>query len=270
MSRFPDNFLAEVANEYDLSTMQKEVFLLRIGDNMSYEDIANRLGTSVDSCFKCMSEVYRQAQIKGLGRGKEQKLRSVLTTRYNEYEQELSTAQAVNANLDKPKAKAFDLQGFSTEQLTSNQIALASVRFSTDPVEWLEKLYNRVELEDDVELMFEEFQMRLHSAVEYVAARSYRNKKDIFLEIIENMKTTFAENSVSQGFPSSDKLRLRLKSSNQKHLADSSNENRDLEKYHKVNLSEFDNSLPSSGTIKLNGKRCEYTMIHNSKDSVYS
>lgn len=74
----PRNFLTQMAHEHGLSPEQEEVFLMRMGDGQSYEQIADYLGTSAEGCLKRMGQVYLKFNISGNGRGKENKLRILL------------------------------------------------------------------------------------------------------------------------------------------------------------------------------------------------
>jgi predicted NACHT family NTPase len=72
------NFLVQVANGYGLSPQQKEVFLLKFGENKPNEEISKQLGIKRDAYLKRMGEVYKKFQINGQNRGKEQQLRGWL------------------------------------------------------------------------------------------------------------------------------------------------------------------------------------------------
>jgi tetratricopeptide (TPR) repeat protein len=74
----PRNFLTQMAHEHELSAEQKDVFLMRVADSRSYEQIASELGTSADACLKRMGQVYLKFNISGNSRGKENKLRIFL------------------------------------------------------------------------------------------------------------------------------------------------------------------------------------------------
>lgn len=71
-------FLIQVARNYSLSPEQIEVFIPKILDHHSYEQLATQLGISKASCLKRMGEVYRKFEILGSGRGKDQRLRKYL------------------------------------------------------------------------------------------------------------------------------------------------------------------------------------------------
>lgn len=71
-------FLIEAACDRSLSQEQIEVFVPKILDHRSYEQIAAQLDISKASCLKRMGEVYKKFEITGSGRGKEQRLRKYL------------------------------------------------------------------------------------------------------------------------------------------------------------------------------------------------
>jgi tetratricopeptide (TPR) repeat protein len=75
---FPQQFLSHIAHKHELSPDQKEVFLMRVGDGESYENIAVALRTSPDACLKRMGQVYKKLEISGTRRGKESRLKFFL------------------------------------------------------------------------------------------------------------------------------------------------------------------------------------------------
>ena len=81
---FPSDFLTEMAHNHELSRDQEEVFLLRMGKGLSYEEIASELRTSADACLKRMGQVYKKFNVSGSSRGKENRLRIFLS---NQWEQ---------------------------------------------------------------------------------------------------------------------------------------------------------------------------------------
>lgn len=78
----PRDFLAQMARECELSKEQQEVFLLRYGEELGYEEIATRLKTSQGACLKRMGEVYKKFEVSGSSRGKETRLRNSLISQY--------------------------------------------------------------------------------------------------------------------------------------------------------------------------------------------
>lgn len=81
---FPSDFLTEMAHKHELSQDQEEVFLLRMGNGRSYDEIAKELGTSADACLKRMGQVYKKFNVSGSSRGKENRLRIFLTNQWEE------------------------------------------------------------------------------------------------------------------------------------------------------------------------------------------
>lgn len=75
---FSRDFLAQMARDHELSKEQEDVFLLRLADSKSYQEIANQLETSPDACLKRMGQVYNKFKVSGSSRGKENRLRSFL------------------------------------------------------------------------------------------------------------------------------------------------------------------------------------------------
>lgn len=75
---FPRDFLAQMARDHELSKEQEDVFLLRLADGKSYQEISSQLETSPDACLKRMGQVYNKFKVSGSSRGKENRLRSFL------------------------------------------------------------------------------------------------------------------------------------------------------------------------------------------------
>ena len=75
---FSRDFLAQMARDHELSREQEDVFLLRLADGKSYQEIASQLKTSPDACLKRMGQIYNKFKVSGSSRGKENRLRSFL------------------------------------------------------------------------------------------------------------------------------------------------------------------------------------------------
>ncbi|MGB3650177.1 MAG: NB-ARC domain-containing protein [Rivularia sp. (in: cyanobacteria)] len=73
-----------MAHKHELSQDQEEVFLMRMGNGQSYEEIASELGTSADACLKRMGQVYKKFNVSGSSRGKENRLRIFLTREWEQ------------------------------------------------------------------------------------------------------------------------------------------------------------------------------------------
>lgn len=71
-------FLCQMARDYSLSPEQEEVFILKISENLSYDQLASRVHISKAACLKRMGEVYKKFKIEGKGRGKDQRLKKWL------------------------------------------------------------------------------------------------------------------------------------------------------------------------------------------------
>ncbi|WP_243146937.1 NB-ARC domain-containing protein [Scytonema sp. UIC 10036] len=99
-----------MAHEHELSPEQQQVFLMRMGDGLSYEQIAAQLSTSADACLKRMGQVYRKFNISGASRGKESKLRFFLENKLEQLQRleenvEESSARKASANLPHQEAE---------------------------------------------------------------------------------------------------------------------------------------------------------------------
>ncbi len=104
---FPSNFLTEMAHKQELSREQEEVFLMRMGDGKSYEEIASELGTSADACLKRMGQVYKKFNVSGSSRGKENRLRIFLTKKLEQLQfnqQNNDKSEQSLLNIEQPDA----------------------------------------------------------------------------------------------------------------------------------------------------------------------
>ncbi|MEM6404075.1 MAG: NB-ARC domain-containing protein, partial [Cyanobacteria bacterium P01_D01_bin.116] len=77
-----------MAHNRELSREQEEVFLLRMGKGLSYEEIASELRTSADACLKRMGQVYKKFNVSGSSRGKENRLRIFLSNQWEQFKAE--------------------------------------------------------------------------------------------------------------------------------------------------------------------------------------
>ena len=103
----PTDFLTEMAHNQELSRDQEEVFLLRMGEGKSYEEIASELDTSADACLKRMGQVYKKFNVSGSSRGKENRLRIFLS---NQWEQRKAKISAENSQ-ELPVSQETDSSG---------------------------------------------------------------------------------------------------------------------------------------------------------------
>ncbi|MBD2620193.1 MAG: hypothetical protein IM550_16105 [Microcystis sp. M54BS1] len=77
---FNDKTLIPVADKYQLTDQQREVFFRRLIEKKNYRQIAEELETSENACQKCMGEVYKKFNITGETRGKERRLIQVINS----------------------------------------------------------------------------------------------------------------------------------------------------------------------------------------------
>lgn len=82
-------FLEDIANEYGLSTLQKQIFFLRLLEEMDFSEIKAKLDSeghevSESGYRKRMSSIYDKFSIQGDVKGKETDLRQLLNQTYQE------------------------------------------------------------------------------------------------------------------------------------------------------------------------------------------
>lgn len=90
---FSKDFLLQIAATYGLTPEQKEVFLRRLLENKTHDEIADELNISQSACLRRMADVYKKFQIQGRGRGKDGELRNFLISKQEKLEQS-STSDA--------------------------------------------------------------------------------------------------------------------------------------------------------------------------------
>jgi len=112
---FPPDFLTQIAREHELSPEQEQVFVMRVGDGRSYDEIAQQLNTSADACLKRMGLVYKKLNISGHSRGKENRLRSVLTNKLEQW-QELKKTVKKNPPQFAPKTQEAEAEPVPVRQ----------------------------------------------------------------------------------------------------------------------------------------------------------
>ena len=78
-------FLRQMARDYSLSPEQEEVFVLKLSENLSYDQLVHQLHISKAACLKRMGEVYKKFEIEGKGRGKDQRLKKLLLKQAREF-----------------------------------------------------------------------------------------------------------------------------------------------------------------------------------------
>lgn len=83
---FSDTFLRQISSAYGLTSEQEEVFLRRILQNKSHQEIALELDINVSACLRRMAEVYKKFDIQGTGRGKDGELRKFLIGQHSNKE----------------------------------------------------------------------------------------------------------------------------------------------------------------------------------------
>lgn len=79
---FSKDFLADIAQEKELTKGEKEVFLLLFGDDKSREQIAATLYISESAVKNRLTRIYSKFKITGGGPGKENKLNNYLSNQY--------------------------------------------------------------------------------------------------------------------------------------------------------------------------------------------
>ncbi len=126
------DFLAQMARECELSKEQQEVFLLRYGEELSYEQIAERLKTSQGACLKRMGQVYNKFKVSGNSRGKETRLRNSLIKQFQQIApQEISPRQLLQPGENKQRT------GFPTLVLQAKESNNSSVPTQVENVKGL-------------------------------------------------------------------------------------------------------------------------------------
>ena len=97
LNMFSSKFLSKMAQIYQLSKDQENVFILRFGQNNEDREVANIIGISEEAYRKRMGEIYRKFDISGRGPGKNNRLIHILQ---NHLERENNNFLTLNNNPD--------------------------------------------------------------------------------------------------------------------------------------------------------------------------
>jgi len=124
------DFLRSMARDRELSPNQEQIFLMRFAEEMDYEEIATKVGTSAGACLKQMGEVYKKFEVDGNRRGKENRLRIFLLNQCREAadanacqklpEQKLGNAANIGS-LDEYMEEMAFIESYKIPVLISNQ-----------------------------------------------------------------------------------------------------------------------------------------------------
>ncbi|MEM9816187.1 MAG: hypothetical protein AAF827_07265, partial [Cyanobacteria bacterium P01_D01_bin.6] len=153
----PD-FLRQIARDYGLSTEQEEVFVPKLSENLSYDEVADRLHISKPACLKRMGEVYKKFEIVGRGRGKEQRLRELLLTLARELrksDEVVSLSQQIGQGVsENPKTTSSNKISSQAERVAASK--QSSQSFARSLWEWFKCL--DYEFESEPELTNDRFE----------------------------------------------------------------------------------------------------------------
>lgn len=123
----PRDFLAQMAQEHELSKEQEDVFLLRYCDGKSYQEIATQLKTSPDACLKRMGQVYNKFRVSGSSRGKENRLRIFLINQLQRVKGTSPEAIAPPLAQQEPQPTTIDDLELIGGQATSGRTSLRRI-----------------------------------------------------------------------------------------------------------------------------------------------
>ncbi|MBE9062477.1 NACHT domain-containing protein [cf. Phormidesmis sp. LEGE 11477] len=99
-----ESFLRQAARDHSLTCKQEDVFLRKIFQNQPYDVITDQLEISKAACLKRMGEVYDKFEIRGSGRGKEQKLRKKLLAQTAQFQDTKTRIQQPRSSGDPSSA----------------------------------------------------------------------------------------------------------------------------------------------------------------------
>ena len=100
MQPLPSDFLAEIAQQYELSPEQTEAFIKRLSDRQNEQDDAVALHISVNALRTRMSGVYTKFSIRGRGPGKFRRLHDFLSEQYRPTPSDNSEANEPETDID--------------------------------------------------------------------------------------------------------------------------------------------------------------------------
>ena len=129
MQLLPREFLAELAQKYDLSPEQEEAFVARFSSKESDSEVARTICISVSALSTRMSGVYGKFSIGGKGPGKLRKLHDFLL---NEYQKSNPSGSLGFRNKVSSKTQLITqnsgLQALSSKESANNQCVINSVQ----------------------------------------------------------------------------------------------------------------------------------------------
>ncbi|ASC72354.1 hypothetical protein XM38_033110 [Halomicronema hongdechloris C2206] len=188
------DYLKHKAKQRDLTPEQTEVFRLKFGEQKSNQEIADRLGISVNACVQCLGEIYRKFAIEGRGRGKAKRLLSELIR------------DAEHLQAPGPDASRSDSSApVATVSPGSLGLALPISTAESTPSErqqlqaWLDKLQTWTDVLDTdqgcdrADSILLEFTRQLPVFAKTLAIDSEYNKVQITQAILRQTKTLFLE-----------------------------------------------------------------------------
>lgn len=179
---FSRDFLTRIAQEYQLTQEQQDVFLLRFSsDRKSYQQIADILETSVEGIYKRASLIYEKFGIEGDSRGKENRLRIKLreiqspTTKISS---NLEQQQYFNLQQNTPKLQ-YPPKNFAHSQPTSPELLInAPARLHELSIELEQRGMGYVES------ALEELTTLLPNAIAQIATQSQRTKLELTIDLL--------------------------------------------------------------------------------------
>jgi tetratricopeptide (TPR) repeat protein len=143
----PQEFLAQMARDYELSKEQEEVFVLRYGKELSYYDIAKKLKTSEGACLKRMGQVYTKFKVSGSSRGKENRLRIFLTNQLQQgVQQRHSESTATATSHEEQQGTTTVFSSTNIKQVTNSETALPPIKENLPKRECITFIGRRQEL----------------------------------------------------------------------------------------------------------------------------
>lgn len=245
MLKIPLSFLRSLAVEKQLSEGELEV-LYQIADNQPLEIIAKELATSLSAIHQRLAQIYSKFDIQGKGPGKLSRLQLLLTS---EYEKSLSSNENLISSENNPSPSSYRLSSLVKNSLVPYNSASSKFSRQYQPSDWLRKLQQRIDAEEDIEKVINELPEYLSSALEYLNHPfPLSSNKNLLKSLCSHLEKFFIEQEKDKkNIPTAKEVQLPLKWI--KNLGSCTKEPSMVIAYYPMSKEK----VPSSQDIKLQG-----------------
>jgi hypothetical protein len=164
MPKIPLSFLRSLAIHKQLSEGELEV-LYQIADNQPIEVIAKEIATSLSAIHQRLAQIYSKFDIQGKGPGKLSRLQLLLIS---EYENSISSHENLIPSENNSSFSSYRLSSLVKNSLVPYDTASSMFSRQYQPSDWLRKVQQKIDAEEDIEKVINELPENLSSALDYL------------------------------------------------------------------------------------------------------